>query len=118
MLRVKAIAKAIAQGFRVVSLMDEPFKGTNVKDAFDATLALVQRFAHQKNCLFILSSHQIEIIKDHRVAKKLIDFRHFEAQEYGQYLQFDYRLRPGVSEQRLGMRVLKEKGVLDLLDNN
>lgn len=117
-LRVKAVAEAVAQGYSLVSLMDEPFKGTNVKDAFDATLALLQRFVEKNGCLFILSSHQIEISTDKRVATNVIDFKNFEAQECGEYLQFDYRLRPGVSSQRLGMRVLKEKGVLALLDGN
>jgi hypothetical protein len=32
-------------------------------------------------------------------------------------LKFDYQLRPGVSDQRLGVRVLEEEGVFDLLDS-
>jgi hypothetical protein len=31
-------------------------------------------------------------------------------------LRFDHRLRNGISNQRLGMRVLREEGVFDLLD--
>ena len=42
-LRVKAIAQAVADGYRVVAVMDEPFKGTNVKDALDASLAILNR---------------------------------------------------------------------------
>jgi hypothetical protein len=32
-------------------------------------------------------------------------------------LGFDYLLRSGVSSQRLGMRVLQEEGVFELLDS-
>ena len=63
-LRVKAIAQAVADGHRVVAIMDEPFKGTNVKDAFDASLAILERFSHREECLFVFSSHLIEL-SDH-----------------------------------------------------
>lgn len=114
-LRVKAIAQAISEGFRVVAILDEPFKGTNVKDAFDASLAILERFAEREDCLFMFSSHLIELNDQLSVAGR-IDRRNFEADESEGRLRFDYLLRVGVSGQRLGMRVLKEEGVFDLLD--
>jgi DNA mismatch repair protein MutS len=115
-LRVKAVAEAIAAGYRVVALMDEPFKGTNVKDAFDASLAILSRFAARQDCLFLFSSHLIEL-SEQLGSTSQIDCRHFEADEREGRLRFDYLLRPGVSSQRLGMRVLQEEGVFDLLDH-
>ena len=114
-LRVKTIARAVAEGHRVVALLDEPFKGTNVKDAFDASLAILKRLAAREGCLFMFSSHLIEL------SEKLsgvgqIDRRYFEAEEGGGRLRFEYLLRPGVSSQRLGMRVLREEGIFELLD--
>jgi hypothetical protein len=47
-----------------------------------------------------------------------IDCRYFEAHEYEGRLRFDFLLQPGVSSQRLGMRVLAEEGIFELLDNN
>jgi len=114
-LRVKAVAQAISEGFRVVAIMDEPFKGTNVKDAFDASLAILQRFATKEDCLFIFSSHLIEL-NDQLGGTSQIKKCHFEAQEVEERLSFDYLLHPGVSSQRLGMRVLNEEGVFELLD--
>lgn len=115
-LRVKAVARAVAGGHRVVALMDEPFKGTNVKDAFDASLAILERFSSRENCLFMFSSHQIELNDHLEVASGQIDCRYFEAVESCDRLHFDYLLRPGISEQRLGMRVLREEGIFKLLD--
>lgn len=40
--RVKSVAAAVARGERVVALLDEKFRGTNVKDASDATELLVR----------------------------------------------------------------------------
>jgi DNA mismatch repair ATPase MutS len=45
-----------------------------------------------------------------------VDCRYFEAEEGSGRLRFDYVLRPGVSSQRLGVRVLREEGIFDLLD--
>ena len=115
-LRVKAIAQAVTDGYRVVALMDEPFKGTNVKDALDASRAILERFAEKEDCLFLVSSHLIEL-GEQMTATGQVDCRHFEANEHEGRLRFDYVLRPGVSTQRLGMRVLREEGIFELLDS-
>lgn len=114
-LRVKAVAEAIARGRRVVAVMDEPFKGTNVKDAYDASLAILSRLARRDDCLFMFSSHLIEL-RESLTEDDGVDCRYFEAEEGGGRLRFDYQLRRGVSSQRLGMRVLAEEGVFMLLD--
>ena len=116
-LRVKAIAQAVADGYSVIALMDEPFKGTNVKDALDASRTIMESFANKEGCLFMFSSHLIELC-DQMSAIDKIDCRHFEANEYEGRLRFDFLLQPGVSSQRLGMRVLAEEGIFELLDNN
>lgn len=114
-LRVRAVAQAIADGHRVVAIMDEPFKGTNVKDAFDATVEVLQRLATKKDCLFIITSHLIEV--GERLDNTLpIDYQYFEAEETANRLRFDYVLHSGISAQRLGMRVLREEGIFELLD--
>jgi DNA mismatch repair ATPase MutS len=115
-LRAKAVAQAIADGNRVIALLDEPFKGTNVKDALDASRAILERFSTKQDCLFMFSSHLIELSDEITVTQQ-IDCRYFEADESEGKLRFDYLLRSGVSSQRLGMRVLREEGVFDLLDN-
>jgi hypothetical protein len=40
----------------------------------------------------------------------------FEGRESDGHLKFDYTLRPGVSSQRLGVHVLREEGIFELLD--
>jgi len=114
-LRVRAVAESIAEGRTVVAVMDEPFKGTNVKDALDASLAVLKRFATKEGCLFLFSSHLIEL-DDQLDESRQIARSHFEAQVDGSKLSFDYKLRDGISDQRLGVRVLDEEGVFALLD--
>ncbi len=117
-IRVKTIASAIAGGASVVAIMDEPFKGTNVKDTLEASLAILMRFSKRANFLFMFSSHQIELAFQLSSVGCSIDQRHFSAVESEKRLRFDYLLRPGVSSQRIGMRVLSEEGVFDVLDEH
>lgn len=114
-LRVKRIAQALADGRRVCALLDEPFKGTNVKDALDASRAVFTRMAEAEGSIFLVSSHLIELAS---VLEPLptVDCYRFEAAEEGGTLQYDFVLRPGVSTQRLGVRVLEEEGVFELLE--
>ena len=114
-LRVKDIARAIAAGDPIIAVLDEPFKGTNVKDAFDASLAILERFSRCKNSLFMFSSHLLEL-SESLSSRENVDCRFFDALETHDRLAFNYQLQRGISDQRLGMRVLEEEGIFELLD--
>jgi DNA mismatch repair ATPase MutS len=115
-LRLKSIAQAIADGRRIIALLDEPFMGTNVKDALDASRGILTRLAAKDGSLFLVSSHLIEL-GDALVETNAVQCWRFEAVEHDDgLLEFDYVVRPGISTQRLGVRVLHEQGVFQLLD--
>src|SRR5690606_32753041 len=59
-LRVKMVAEAVANAKNMVIIFDELFKGTNVKDAYEATVAVTAAFAEHHNCAFIISTHIME----------------------------------------------------------
>ena len=63
----------------------------------------------------MVSSHLIEVSEQFDQSMS-VDYQYFEAEESAQKLRFDYVLHPGVSSQRLGMRVLREEGIFGLLD--
>jgi DNA mismatch repair ATPase MutS len=86
-----------------------------VKDALDASRAILERLAGKVGSLFVVSSHLIEL-GEQMAATGQVDCQHFEAREHEGRLRFEYRLLPGVSNQRLGMRVLREEGIFALLD--
>ena len=71
--------------------------------------------ARAQNSLFLVSSHLIEV-GEVLSSLETVDCRRFEAREEGGRLGFDFVLRPGISSQRLGFRVLQEEGVFDLLE--
>ncbi|HTI93135.1 MAG TPA: hypothetical protein VL727_21195, partial [Puia sp.] len=59
--RVKTIAGSVGASKSLLVIFDELFKGTNVKDAYDATLAITAAFSEYRNCAFVISTHIIEV---------------------------------------------------------
>jgi DNA mismatch repair ATPase MutS len=113
--RIRALAQALRDHGSAVAVIDEPFRGTNVHDAAEATHAILTRLAAQPAALTLMASHITDvvpaIINDPRI--RLV---YFAADVTADKPRFDYRLRPGVSEQRLGMTLLQQEQVLELLE--
>src|SRR5690606_36517734 len=55
--RIKNTIIKISDGKKWLVLIDEMFKGTNVEDAKNCSLAVVRGLLNSTNCLFILSTH-------------------------------------------------------------
>lgn len=95
-------------------LIDELFKGTNVHDAMKCSVAVIEGLLKIKNSLFILSTHLYEISQDLKHHPNIF-FRYFETGIQNEELFFNYQLRDGVSDDRMGYLILKQEGVIDLI---
>lgn len=114
--RVKQAAEAAASGKRLLLMFDELFKGTNVKDAFDGTLAVTEGFADYHECLFIVSTHIIEVgesLKDY----PNIHFVYMPTIMDGHRPRYTYQLQEGITEDRQGMMIIRNEGILDMLNS-
>ena len=114
-MRVKTIALKVAKGLRLVVLFDELFKGTNVKDAFEATLEVTKGFAGYERCFFIISTHIIE------VGERLLETRQLRAVYLptvmdGNSPRYTYQLQPGITSDRQGMMIIENEGILALFN--
>lgn len=96
-------------------IVDELFRGTNVKDAFDATTTVLRGFAKVRGSRFLVASHLTEVAGELEDLE-CVFLRHFEASSVDGKVEFSYRVAPGLSRQRLGMEVLRREGVLDALE--
>ncbi len=74
-------------------------------------------FAREPGSVFLISSHLIEVGPDLEATGAVACSR-FEAAEGADGLEYDFVLRPGISSQRLGMRVLEEEGVFELRERS
>ena len=115
--RMKLTAEKLLQPEPHLVLMDELFKGTNVHDAYECTRAVVEGLMNRPDHLKILSTHLYEVAK-HFSDRVDILFSYFVTRMTGDdNFAFDYELKQGISQDRIGYRILQKEGVLDLLKN-
>jgi DNA mismatch repair protein MutS len=112
--RVKQAAEAASSGKRLLLMFDELFKGTNVKDAYDGTLAVTEAFAEYQDCLFIVSTHIIEVGEALKGAKN-IRFVFMPTIMEGLRPRYTYTLEEGITEDRQGMMIIRNEGILELI---
>ena len=96
-------------------LIDELFKGTNVQDAMKCSTAVIEGLRKMDNALFVLSTHLYEIGEALKQWPN-IQFRYFETEAKDDQLYFNYNLKEGISNDRLGYLILKREGVVDMLE--
>jgi DNA mismatch repair protein MutS len=115
-LRVKTVAQAVASGQHLVVLFDELFKGTNVKDAYDATLAVTNGLLHYRTCFFVISTHIIELGDPLREAWPSLQLKYLPTILEGTRPRYPYTLRDGITADRHGMVIITQEGILPLLE--
>ena len=112
--RVRNAADATSTGRHLLLMFDELFKGTNVKDAYDGALAVTEAFAEYMNCLFIVSTHIIEVGEALK-GKNNIQFQYMPTVLEGIVPRYTYRLQQGITEDRQGMMIIMNEGILELI---
>ena len=115
-LRVKQVAEEVAKGKNLVVVFDELFKGTNVKDAYDATVSVTEAFSMNRNCTFIISTHII--VAGHALRERL-DNLHFvfvPTLMKGNVPTYPYRLEEGITDDRHGMLIINNERILEMLE--
>ncbi len=112
--RIKKTLEHMMDGRKWLVLIDELFKGTNVEDARRCSLAVIQGIIQLPNALTLLSTHLYEIGASLQQEPSIL-FRYFETEVRPDALHFSYQLKEGISEDRIGYRILEREGVTDLL---
>lgn len=115
-LRVKKMVTELRSGRSYFILFDELFRGTNVKDAHEATVAVMRGFAGKRRSLFIVSSHIVEA-GEQLQEKKQINYRYLPTRMNGHTPEYTYKLERGITDDRHGMIIIRNEGILDILQN-
>lgn len=114
-LRVKRVAEEVGASKDLVVIFDELFKGTNVKDAFDATLAITAAFSAHTNCFFVISSHIIEVGEALRERDGRYQFLYLPTIMEGNVPRYTYQLKTGITADRHGMIIIENEGLIGLI---
>jgi len=115
-LRVKTVAEAVAADKDLIVIFDELFKGTNVKDAYDATFSITEAFAQNNNSFFVISTHITEVGEALRKNNNF-KFVYLPTVMEGSTPHYTYQLTEGISTDKHGMLIIENEGILDLIKN-
>lgn len=115
--RIKSTVEIVNTEKKWLILIDELFKGTNITDAMNCSLEVIRGLLRRRNAVYVLSTHLYEISESLQNESGIL-FRYFETEIKNDEYTFSYQLREGVSQDKLGMLILKKEGVLNLLDND
>jgi DNA mismatch repair protein MutS len=113
--RVKDLVTKINTDKKLFIIFDELFRGTNVKDAYDASLMIISALAKIKDNLFFISTHILEVAET-LDQKDLIMFSCFESDLKDQQPVYDYKLKDGISKERIGLLIIKNEKIPEILD--
>jgi DNA mismatch repair protein MutS len=117
-MRVKKVAESVGNSKNLIVIFDELFRGTNVKDAYDATVAVTEAFAANRNCTFIISTHIIEAGETLKEKCDNINFINLPTVMDGNIPRYTYKITPGITSDRHGMIIIRNEGILDILKNH
>jgi len=113
--RVKAIAQDLVQSPYSVIISDELFRGTNVKDAYDGTLAITQAYVKRKETLFMISTHIVEVGEELKKYNNDIRFIYFPTVLEGGAPMYSYKLQEGITKDRFGMYIVNNEQIVDTI---
>lgn len=113
--RISQAAKLVASGLRLFLIFDELFKGTNVKDAYDGTLAVTRALAEYRHNLVVVSTHIIEV-GDGLTDVSGVQFSFMPTVLKNGIPTYTYQLSKGITEDRQGMLIIQNEKILEMLD--
>lgn len=114
-LRLKKIAKEVGMAKNLFIIFDELFRGTNVKDAYEATVAITTAFAKKRNSMFVVSTHIIEAGEVLKERCTNIHFTYLPTRMNKNTPVYTYTLEQGITADRHGMIIIQNEGILDII---
>ncbi|AOM75898.1 MutS-related protein [Pedobacter steynii] len=112
--RVKEAVSSLLENDHMFIIFDELFRGTNVKDAFDASLLIISELSQISNSIFFISTHIVELADELRKFEN-ISFKYLDTFFKQEHPVFTYQLKEGVSKERLGMYIIQQEGIIDII---
>ncbi|MBC6400361.1 MAG: DNA mismatch repair protein [Ekhidna sp.] len=113
--RLKRVAESVNANERLVVVFDELFRGTNVKDAHEATVVVMSAFATKRKCTFVISTHIIEAGEELKKLKDNIKFLYLPTIMKGNIPQYTYKIEEGITSDRHGMVIIENENILEIL---
>lgn len=108
--RLQAIIQKLKDGSRLFIILDEILKGTNSKDKHAGSEALLKQLI-KFDASGIVATHDVGLGQLESIFPDNIKNNCFEVDIIGNKLQFDYKLRTGVSKNLNATFLMREMGI-------
>lgn len=114
-MRIKRVAQKLKENKNMLVIFDELFRGTNVKDAYDGTEAIIKALSKVKGAFFVVSTHIVEVAEELKEIKN-IKFNYLDIERKDGHPIYSYQLKDGISTDRLGLYIIEQEGIVDLIN--
>lgn len=111
LMRIRDVARALADGQRVFLLADELFRGTNPQDAVLCARQVIDALVQLSGSLFLISSHLPQLGTPYE-KDTTVQFNCFKTNVLEGRLVFTHKIEAGITEEQTGLLLLKQTGVL------
>lgn len=109
LLRIRQLIDATKRKEPVFFLLDEIFRGTNSKDRHTGARVLIEKLS-KENALGLISTHDLELADIEERNSKVKNY-HFREYYKDNEINFDYKLRLGVSTTRNAIYLMRMAGI-------
>ena len=106
--QITYIIHEVRKGQKCLVLLDEILKGTNTRERFLASKAIIRELAKYESYCF-LTTHDLELTKIH--TEKAAQFYHFTEKVENTSMSFDYQLKDGVVTSSNALLILEQEGL-------
>ena len=89
-------------------MFDELFRGTNARDAYEASVIVLNLLKKYPQSKFLLSTHIIELAEAF-YTEKTCQFNYMESEIKDDRFICSYRLKEGISESRIGSWLVRKE---------
>ncbi|WP_196887805.1 MutS-related protein [Aureivirga sp. CE67] len=113
--RLKEVALQIKEKDKMFVIFDELFRGTNVKDAYDASLMILNAFSKIKSSTFYISTHITEISEEIKDNPNIL-FLYMNSEWKEEEPFYDYKVKEGISHERLGLYIVQKENIVEILE--
>lgn len=114
--RVKFIVERLKQKNNILIVFDELFRGTNLKDALEGSVAIILALTKIRDCFIAISTHIIEIARE-LMNETSILFRYMDVLSCEQSFKYTYLLKEGISDSRMGLSIIENEGIISIIES-
>lgn len=112
LLRLQHVVKMLESGKEIFVILDELLKGTNSKDKLHGSELFLEKLVQYKTAFGMIATHDLDLTNMTAKYPEKIKNICFEIIIKGDKMTFDYKLRPGVTQNMNALFLMKQMGIV------